>query len=425
MSLNLPQSGRVVVIDDCSKEALPLMKVLSSNRISVNYFTGRFEELPEKPFSDVRLVFLDIVLEGGGGTDDKTKLSTTMSIIEKIIDKKNGPFILAIWSKHEELIEKMEKMLKGQKYQPIVTDLQKYEFKDDRTGDYNYNLVKIEKKLKEKMENLSILEILILWENIIYDSASSVVNEFSRFVEFDNDWNDKLNGILYKLAKAWAGKTLDIDSPREIVENALFTFSGIFVDTLEKKLHEESYNQMDFSFSESGIEGEVKGKINSKLLLDKSKLDGLYPGNVYEIDEKEHISKNLNTTNTMEIEEIKNNSISVIVEVSPFCDFAQKKMELSRIVKGFLCPIEVQINGRTIKAAKKKIKPTDFLYKTSVIEYNKKLYSLIVDFKHFSAKSINEINEKTPIFRLRKDILNDIQTNLSLHINRPGVLFLE
>ena len=44
MSLNLPQSGRVVVIDDHPEEALPLMKVLSFHRISVNYFTGRFEE---------------------------------------------------------------------------------------------------------------------------------------------------------------------------------------------------------------------------------------------------------------------------------------------------------------------------------------------------------------------------------------------
>lgn len=424
MSLNLPQSGRVVVIDDHPEEALPLMKVLSFHRISVNYFTGRFEELPEKPFSDVRLVFLDIVLEGAEGTEDKTKLSIAMSVIEKIIDKKNGPFILAVWTKHKELIKKMEKMLKRQKYQPIVKDLQKYEFKNVKTEDYNYNLQKIKDKLKNKLKDLSILEILILWENIVYDSASSVVNEFSGLVEFNDSWNNKLKKIFYKLAEAWAGKILASSSSQEIMKNALFTFDGVFMDALEKNLHSNS-DGMDVSSSEGSVEDNIIGKINSKLLLDTSKLDGLYPGNVYELNKETHIRESLNTGNNMEIEEIENKSIPVIIEVSPFCDFAQKKMKLSRVVKGFLCPIEVQINETIVQTDKKLKRQAYFLYITPVIEYKEKLYRLVINFRHFSAKSINEVNENTAIFRLRKDILIDIQTKLSSHINRPGVLFVE
>jgi len=40
MNLNLPRSGRVVVIDDKSNEGLPLIKVLSKDKISVTYFTA-------------------------------------------------------------------------------------------------------------------------------------------------------------------------------------------------------------------------------------------------------------------------------------------------------------------------------------------------------------------------------------------------
>ena len=133
MSLNLPQSGRVVVIDDKSNEGFPLIKVLSKDKISVTYFTGRKEELPEQPFLDVRLVFLDIVLEGAEGTDDKTKLSIATGVIKGIVHKDNGPFILVAWTKHKELIEEMEKRLKKEKYRPIAVDLQKYEFKDNKT----------------------------------------------------------------------------------------------------------------------------------------------------------------------------------------------------------------------------------------------------------------------------------------------------
>lgn len=464
MNLNLPRSGRVVVIDDKSNEGLPLIKVLSKDKISVTYFTGRKEELPEQPFLDVRLVFLDIVLEGVEGTDDKTKLSIATGVIKCIVHKDNGPFILAAWTKHKELIEELEKRLKKEKYQPIVVDLQKYEFKDNKTGKYDYNLKEIEKKLKEKLENLSVFEIFILWENIVYRSASSVVNEFSGLVGFNDSWNDELKNILYKLAEAQAGKTLDTNSSQDILKNALFTFDGIFLDTLEKNIHKEPYNQMDFSSLKSGVEENVKGKINSRLILDKSGLDGLYPGNVYEIKNDDLLKKivydfiylekllkefaymkGVNLDVILDKDKkikneykpefkrffkkirdtIKDNFILVQTEVSPLCDFAQNKMKLSRIVKGFLCPIEVQIDGSTIQTDKKLKRRAHFLYITPVIEYKEKLYRLVIDFRYFSANSIDEINKNTPIFRLRKDILIDIQTKLSSHMNRPGVLFVE
>jgi len=424
MNLNLPQSGRVVVIDDKPDGSLPLVKVLSKDKISVTYFTGRREELPVQPFSDVRLVFLDIVLEGAEGTDDKTKLSIATGVIGQIIDKDNGPFILVPWTKHRELIKEMEGRLKEENYQPIVTDLQKYEFKDDKTGKYNYNLQKIGEKLKERLENLSIFEIFILWENIVQNSASSIVNEFSKLVEFNKDWNGKLKNIFYKLAEASAGRTLDINSSQEVLKNALFTFDGIFADTLEKNIHEEHYNEIDLSSRESGVEEGIKGKINSKLIIDGSGLGGFYPGNVYKIDENNYINEALNTSNIGEINEIKNMSIPIIVEVSPLCDFVQDKIKLSRIVKGFLCPIEVQIDGTAIKTYKKLKSNAYFLYISPVIEYNEKPYRLVIDFRYFSAKSIDE-NGNRLIFRLRKDILSDIQTKLSSHINRPGVLFIK
>jgi hypothetical protein len=309
-----------------------------------------------------------------------------------------------------------------------VTDLQKYEFKDSK-GDNKYDFLQIEKKLKEKLKNLGIFEIFILWENMVYNSSSSVVNEFSRFVEFNDSWNDKLKQIFYKLAEAWASKRLNNNSSQDIIRNAFFTFGGIFADTFEKNIHqepEESYNQMDFSSLKSEVEKEVKGKINSRLLVDRSQLDGLYPGNVYENNRETHIKESLSTGgNAMKIEEIKNKSIPVIIEVSPLCDFVQDKMKLSRIVEGFLCPVEVQINGTTIQTYKELKSSTHFLYISPVIEHEEKLYRLVIDFRYFSANSIDEINENTPIFRLRKDILIDIQTKLSSHINRPGVLFIE
>jgi hypothetical protein len=230
--------------------------------------------------------------------------------------------------------------------------------------------------------------------------------------------------VFYNLARAQAGRRLNEGETLEILKNSLFTFMGIFQDTAEKKIHNVSFSPLD-NFETGEIDKRIKAEINSRLLLDFSTQDGLYPGNVYKIDEKMHIEGGLNTSNANELEEIKNKSIPVIVEVSPLCDFAQNKMKLSRIVKGFLCPAEVQINGTTIQSYKKLKSRAHFLYIAPVIEYQEKLYRLVIDFRHFSANSIDEINGNRPIFRLRKDILIDIQTKLSSHINRPGVLFVE
>jgi len=316
-------------------------------------------------------------------------------------------------------------------YQPFVINLQKDEFfnsKGEQKLDDSEMFKKIEGKIQDKLQNIGIFDILLLWENFVHNSSATTVNEFSKLIMFDGKWNAKkwdkeMKNVFYKLAEAQAGKTLDTNLPQEILRNALFTFDGIFLDTLEKDLHGNS-DGMNISFSEGSVEDNVIGKINSKLLVDTSKLDGLYPGNVYKIDAKEHIKNSLNTSIDEE-KKIESESLPVIIEVSPLCDFTQDKMELSRIVKGFLCPIAVQINGATIQTYKKLKSKAFFLYISPVIEYSGKLYRLVIDFRYFSAEPKNEINKNTPIFRLRKDILVDIQTKLSSHINRPGVLSVE
>ena len=61
--MNISQSGRVVVIDDNKKEAYPLIETLSKKGIPSTYFSSEIEQLPDKPLSGIRIVFLDIESE--------------------------------------------------------------------------------------------------------------------------------------------------------------------------------------------------------------------------------------------------------------------------------------------------------------------------------------------------------------------------
>ena len=235
----------------------------------------------------------------------------------------------------------------------------------------------------------------------------------------------------------------------------------MFNDILTEKIYEQISEELDVHFESSSVSEEVKARINTRLLLDKISISTLFPGNVYKVDDDNlgsliydsvHADSLLNdfsenkSMQPSEIidgngkikseyksdwnkfikkfrEQLKIDAISVIVEVSPLCDFIQNKMKLSRVVKGFLCPIRVQINGRVIDVYEKLRKHTNFLYITPIIEYEEKIYRLVIDFRYFSAK--NELDSATCIFRLRKEILIDVQTKLSGHVSRPGVLFIE
>lgn len=46
---NLPNGGKVVIVDDCFHEILPLINILNKNAIPVIYYSGRANELPIKP----------------------------------------------------------------------------------------------------------------------------------------------------------------------------------------------------------------------------------------------------------------------------------------------------------------------------------------------------------------------------------------
>ena len=76
---NLPNGGKVVIVDDCFQEILPLINILNKNAIPVIYYSGRANELPIKPLQGIRLFFLD--LRFSTNTDTKTIVSNACNIL--------------------------------------------------------------------------------------------------------------------------------------------------------------------------------------------------------------------------------------------------------------------------------------------------------------------------------------------------------
>lgn len=415
MNLSLPRNGRVVVIDDKIEEGLPLINALSKNGIPTTYFSGKLKELPETPLEDVRIVFLDIVLETEAQSD-KTKVSTVIGVLRKIVSTENGPYILIIWSKHNELVDAIKNELKN--IPPLITlNLDKTECRLKKSG---FNLKKIESKLKIKFEKVGIFELFLIWENIVHCSSSRLINELKSFYDYDGDWNKNLTTVFCRLAEAYTGKKMDINPKKGIVKHGFLTLNGVFIDTFESAIREYDYSKLNIPFNTDVVVTEdICARINTKLLLSNyssSKHDRtdkvIQPGNVYDNVEKkdgslciEDLIGDISDADKSKIEYI-------MLEVSPSCDFAQDKWKLSRLLPGLMLPSD---------QSKKIKKNAAYVYASPDFELNAKRYKLVLDFRLFTAIPFKKLIRSKPKFRIRHQLLVDIQSHLARHINRPGV----
>ena len=425
--MNLPMSGRVVIVDDEFREALPLIRTLSQRRVAVTFFRGRLEDLPSEPFKDVRIVFLDIVLEGLEGADDKTKISTLMNVVKKIISKENGPFVLAIWTKHLELKDKLQNALKEEEFYTLTVNLEKDTFFEKKEGSDEWTFKedkkdKLQRIIEEKIRAIDIFKVFINWENLIHDASSMTVNEISKFSEFDDHWNDKMKRIFFSFAKAQAGRLIENMEDREKITSALYTFNQIFSDIFERDI--QQFIIEGISLEDGDIGEEVKVKINSRILIDTAPRNELYPGNVYKDQNADvtFIKEILNENREDVLGSIAENSISIFVEVTPICDFVQRKAKMNRVIKGVLIPDSAGTNTGIWRKIKKHAL---FLYVSPAIHYKGKDYRMILDFRYFTSVKTDELKSTDVLFRIRKELLSDIQIKLSSHINRTGVLYLE
>lgn len=412
-----PENGSVVIIDDAIEEALPLMKVLSRYGIAYKYFNGRKDELPEQLIDNVRIIFLDIQLEGMDGVlNDKTKYSTLKGVVSRIIGEKSIPYAIIVWTKHDELISELNDYLP---VKPLfILNMEKEKCKNV-SGEFN--LYKISDKIKEKTDELGAYKFFMVWQNLINRSSNQIVNEISSIFPYDNNWNNKINNILKLLAEAYAGKQIKND----IGKYSMLTFNNLLLDIVEKNIL-SGYLSEQNKFSplmnnDERLEDKIKGELNRRLLISFENNNSPVPGNIYyELPE-------LNLSKEVLIQELFNGKIQdsdvkekiekfklVFLEVSPFCDYAQNKWKRCRLLPGLLCPENYKNN----------IKRADYIYKTPLFMLDDQLVYLVFDLRHLTSVAVKDMNDKKAYLRVRKELLSDIQTKISNHISRLGVTYV-
>lgn len=450
-----------LIIDDAEGEIADLKTFLEQKDIWVKHFTPTQLDQMQGPFKNRKLIFLDLQLVDSDTTVNN--ISRIRKYLRDFIGNDFGAYGVVLWTKHIEELNGVKEKISldvGNYATPLfIIGLDKTKYL--KAGNYNDVLVDLEQELKKNIASIFFIE----WNILVDKARDSTISSIFRIEPDYRRQEQNLQFILFQIAKNYTGipenqmpgHNLTKDTIKgfsdmlhyEVVNHAThsnFLFNNgnefYFRHDIDPTLYCEysSSNHLAGKFDEKSIKrngtlmpkadlrkspgkenGEANEKkvvdiyahINSRLLIDSHNLNQaiILPGNIYEI-----ISESPFKLDPLDIPA---NSINVLIEVTPPCDFSNsKKGKMSRIVAGFICDYTPE-NLSGIKKGEnyyKEIWPVFFN------NGNPKLFCF--DFRYFGA--INEIDlrdaQKYKLISKAKDkLFADILQKLASHTARLGL----
>ncbi len=448
---------KIVVVDDKQEDVENLLKLLDKKGVPYNYYfkDANSDNLPDDPLKNVRLLFLDFVL-GTDGQPEKTKISTLLTVLKKILHVDNGPYIILAWTLHNngnskgDLVTpfKLELYKNSDIPKPVaIVDLDKI--------NVMRNLKRIDKKLKKTFDDGNIFEILLDWESsgrVALADVLKTVNDISlqnmtgtptSLDKFSSALRKSTERNMYQFAASVSGEK-NLNSGNGILIDAQLPLEGIFQDHLEthirkatpdlKRLSRKIYTSRKMS-KYSALE---RAQMNTHFLLSQNPEVCLKPGNIYKTGsvlsqvhrsskitfhkrdfyEKGKLTKRSSDTSIdAKIKELDKKIIPIVIEVTPDCDYVQKNWKGARFIFGILWPNLFSDNSETkdyLKKAEKKFFPP------LLLKYKNVVYSLVLHSDYQCILPLSPIRSVKPILRAKKELLADIQHWSASHASRPG-----
>lgn len=341
----------------------------------------------------------------------------------------------------------------------------------------------LEQRINNCLNEVDSAKLLIRWENSISEASTETVVGISKIVDNDSFWNDNLKHIYYKLAHAQLGKTIINHNNQDLQKAALNTLTSSFNDQVEMRISDIEINPEidisragrnfyrtinnsqvrllwnDFTYylyidgtqksqnklvsglkanntpAEQQIAADLKSvyglispKLNAELLISKSPKVVFHPGNVYKkqvVGRKKrkllktyfpNIKDKVGNSNTYKLTDLSGFQF-VEVECTPVCDYSQSKRLRYRFLPGVLYEVNVDVSlDKNLDSIYREIPP---------FEFKGKIYQLVFDYRLFKAVNKEDeigFTESDFMFRLKTELLVDIQARISSHVNRPGIV---
>lgn len=445
--MNIPLNGRIAIVDDQIEQAAPLMAALSKAQIPFTYFSGEIDYLPEESLNDIRILFLDINLLGDNQPDSKNLKSKLIGVLKRVIAENNFPYVLIYWSRqqhHKQLIEDDIFVNALPERKPIAfLSAMKSDFFDlngVQSDDFEENIQGLFEKIADAVKNIPAFGHLLNWENKVHNASNEALKEV--FQAHNDDWNDQANYMLNKLGESYSGRMFSSQSPADKIKSAYNALTYIINDTLEKDVNSDHIeNTQGLPTAANTSDSNLIYSINTKLLFSSDNESLEYSGAIIEDvnPQTDSIFKALlnNSFNRQFVEnsispyeqskvdkktssirkEIRKTWKKVYMTVTPLCDYVQKKNEYNRCIKGMF------ITAKYLDYIDNK---SEAIFISPQFIFEGVNYVLILNFRYFfTTKRGGNLTRVNPLLRARHELLAEIQSKLSRHISRQGILFLD
>jgi len=415
----LPQSSRILIIDDDPKEMQPLLLALSRSECSSVYFSGRDDaELPAEPFRDVRIAFLDLHLSDAVTGPAAAISSFAIDKLARCVSA-GSKYILVAWTKHADEITALKRDLVTARIPPIIPIIDLDKTACLSAGD---PVKMIERKIRQKINSApcDMFKFFLAWENMVAASGADVVNEFTELAGTDNL---RLSDTLRRLAEANAGDMKTCNKVNDVAKNSLMALGGVLHGKLHDKILVQNFRGMKTPVitNPPGGTKAATAEINRKLNIMKPMGAGVVPGNVYLSKRGKKALKEIVCPIYTDNSSVGDGAVAsglkaIFIEVSPVCDHAQGNVLHHRIVHGVMCPAD--------SADKfKNFSEDSFIYKSSFnFEHEGKIWKLFLNKRQFETRPA--IKNFKLLFRIGYDWLFEIQHKIAGHGARPGVTAL-
>lgn len=461
--MNIPLNGRIAIIDDKIAQAEPLINVLAQKRCPYLYFSGELKYLPEEGENpnDIRILFLDINLIDDSEHEPKVLKGKLIPVLKRVISKDNYPYVLIYWSRNEQehgtmIKEIFSDELKDRQPMAFIREESKLSYFNtdgEKVEDYEERVTQLFSNISTHLSNLVAYDNMLNWENKVHLSVDKTLQEiFSSCHNYDS-WSDNAGFLINKLGESYSGKvTYKAQSHELRLKSAFQAFNNVFFDTLEYSINNSTFpHAKELSYDEALANKETIYSVNKKLLVSDEKEVLEYSGTVTQdtnektdkafkdllnnsfnrkwIEEnivndpsnkdknKKELSKLIENTSSAKRKEIRTAWKKIYFVATPLCDFVQGKCYNSRVVKGMLIKSEYSnlIDEKS-----------EAIFISPKFKYENENYVLVLHFRYFfTAPSADGVKGLVPLFRVRQQLLAEVQSKLARHISRQGVLFID
>lgn len=420
----------IVVVDDKQDEIQGILDQYREQGVGCKFFNADLYEgdsMPDNPFSDVNLIFLDLFF-----SETKFDAELCANWVQSLIPEKSF-YILIIWSKDpahaDDVIRELEKVDRLP-FTYIVKN--KTDFPIDTDTKYDYS--KLFSEINKDVENIPSLAEIGIWKKSIKGASNIVIGNLSK-----NSDPGLFNAKLQKIIVGHGGTTLLGSDDSKYKRRTLFdALDQVLISNTRNSISIEDINQInkDHLYSLSSLDSaETDKELNSWFhfkLQDSIPENSILPGlicenkhslfrNIYSITDDTKLVKRFE-------KQVSEGTVmkDIALVLTRPCDIAQGKFGKNiKLISGVLMK-----NPFRISTGKKKgnidfngsLPDSTKFFDHLHFDNTDNDIALVFDFRYvFSVPEKIFIDKFDNIKIFNKELLSEMQVEYSSYSSRLGI----